>query len=378
MQPRRLNERISLRPKDKIPYGYYAAYHLLPTLFPHADIKMDRAEPMHWSNIDMDKGNQAVILSCAYFSPDELELKHLASFARKGNYVFIITPSISYDVNKFFGLSSSYFAENEGFKNDDYDSLAVALESPPFATRQKYIYPGRRMSYAATLQDSAHGIILGRNNIGRPNFLYFKAGEGSVSIHLSPLAFSNYFILHKNNIQYYQQALSVIPQNVTAINWNEYYLFNGNKNEEPNFLKVLFRYPPFKWALLTAAATILLFALLYMRRRQRMIPAMQKPNNESLDFIKTIGRLYHDKKDHTNLAQKMSAYFLDHVRQRYLMSTNSLDDEFVATLHGKTGYDINALNEIVIFIKYVQGNVAITEYQLANFHKQLENFYQNS
>jgi hypothetical protein len=373
-----MNERITLRPNDKIPYGYYAAYHFLPRLFPNAKIGIDKAAPLEWKGIDEESSNQAIIMTGSYFLADEAELRQLINFARRGNHIFIITTALSYEANQFFGLSGSYFGDDEGFKNEYNDSIGAQLTSPPFPSAQKYLYPGKRISYSASAKDDKKRIVLGRNNAGRANFFYFKAGEGSISIHLSPMAFTNYFILHKNNIEYYQQALSVIPRNVDRIVWNECYLFKRGKSEEPNFLKVLFRYPAFKWALLTAGATILLFAFMYIRRRQRIIPVFKKPANESLDFIKTIGRLYHDKRDHTNLAQKMGVYFLDHVRQRYLLATHTLDDDFVTALHAKTGYDLESLNGIVIFIKYLRNNPIITEHQLIHFHKQLENFYQNS
>ncbi|MER3464789.1 MAG: hypothetical protein C4329_10650 [Chitinophagaceae bacterium] len=378
LQPRKMNERLSLRTKDKIPYGFYAAYHLLPELFTHASVSLDKSQMLRWDDIQTDSGNQAVVMVCTYFDPEEYELRQLANFVKRGNHVFIIAASLSEQANKYFGLSSSFIDDDEGFKNEDNDSLGVQLAVPPFTSDQKYLYSGKRISYTTALHDSSKGLVLGSNNAGHPNFLYFKAGEGIITIHLSPLAFSNYFILHKNNIEYYQQAMSVIPQSVDRIVWNEYYLFRKSKNDEPSILKVLFRYPSFKWALLTAGTTILLFALLYMRRRQRMVPLINKPKNESLDFVKTIGRLYYDKEDHTNLAKKMAAYFLDHVRQRYLLATHTLNDDFVATLHAKSAYDKEELATIVTFINYLKNGAAVNEYQLARFHKQLETFYQNS
>ncbi len=47
-KPRRLNERITLKQKDKIPYGFYAARNLLPSLFPNAKIYTDKRSPGYW------------------------------------------------------------------------------------------------------------------------------------------------------------------------------------------------------------------------------------------------------------------------------------------------------------------------------------------
>ncbi len=145
--------------------------------------------------------------------------------------------------------------------------------------------------------------------------MFMNAGEGAVYIHTSPLVFSNYFILHKNNIPYFQQAVSVIPASVNKVLWNEYYLTKQNtpSQREPGWLRVLFQYKAFRWGLITAMATLFVFILLEMRRKQRIIPIIEKSKNDSLDFVQTIGRLYYDKKDHKDLSKKMGIYFLDHV-----------------------------------------------------------------
>jgi hypothetical protein len=62
-------------------------------------------------------------------------------------------------------------------------------------------------------------------------------------------------------------------------------------------------------AFVVLAAILLLYVLLNMRRKQRYIPIVKKPSNDSLDFVKTIGRLYFDKADHKNLCRKMASFF---------------------------------------------------------------------
>ena len=109
-----------------------------------------------------------------------------------------------------------------------------------------------------------------------------------------------------------------------------------------------------------------------------MIPLYGKPKNDSLDFVKTLGRLYFDRKDHQNLAVKMSAYFLEHVRARYKLPTHTLDEEFINTLHFKTGYPEPETKAIVERIQSINSSNYITDTELGNFHKQLELFYQNT
>ncbi|MBD0333333.1 MAG: hypothetical protein ICV66_11825 [Chitinophagaceae bacterium] len=181
------------------------------------------------------------------------------------------------------------------------------------------------------------------------------------------------------HIVYYQNVLSVIPKHVRKIVWNEYYLSKPyfQKKKDPNWFKVLFQYSSFKWALSTAIATLFVLILMEMRRRQRYIPVIQKPVNDSLDFVTTMGRLYYDKKDHKNLAKKMAVYFLEHIRS-YKISVANTDDSFVKLLHLKTGYSVLELQSIVSFINYINTVPAISEKQLTDFHSKLELFYEHT
>jgi hypothetical protein len=376
---RKMDERITLRQADKIPYGTSAAKSLLPSLFPAASVYFNKTYPAYWDSINTSGTNQAVILISDHFNADEDELSRLLSFVKEGNYVFIVAKSFSYDAIGYF-----HFSYNENslaqLMNAAEDSLRIKLEKPFFTSDKLFVYPGKKYESSFYAIDTLHTKILGRTEEGQPNFVQLNAGRGSVFIHAAPLAFSNYFILHKNNIEYYQNTLSVIPASVNKVLWNEYYLVKpqGNNEKEPNWLGVLMQHPSFKWGLVTGIATLLFFVILGMRRRQRMIPAYERPKNDSLDFVKTLGRLYYDKKDHKNLAKKISTYFLDHVRSRYKLATQTMDEAFVQNLHYKTNYPVDDLKQIINFINDLDSMPAISEGQLSSFHNQVELFYQNT
>lgn len=379
-KPRKMDERITLRKQDKIPYGFYAARNLLPSLFPSAAIFSDKRSPGYWDSIYSEEKNQAVFIISKEFNATETELNEILNFAEKGNYVFIICKYFSYQTNDFFGFNDTLFVEENDYTTANLDSLSVQLVSPRFKNSGTYIYPGKKYGGFFKTIDTGYATILGKNGEGFPNFIQLKAGDGAVYIHTSPLAFSNYFILHKNNMPYFEQAFSVIPATVNKILWNEYYLTKRNeqKQREPGWLSVLLKYKTFRWALLTVMATLLVFVLLEMRRKQRPIPVIEKTKNDSLDFVQTIGRLYYDKKDHKDLAKKMGVYFLDHVRNRYKITADELDEGFINALHLKTAYDVNKIKSIVDFIQQLEQRSNIKEQELGGFHNQLESFYQNT
>jgi hypothetical protein len=118
--------------------------------------------------------------------------------------------------------------------------------------------------------------------------------------------------------------------------------------------------------------------LMETRRKQRYIPVIEKPKNDSLDFVKTIGRLYYDRGDHKNLCKKMGSYFLEHVRNRYKLPTNKLDEDFIKSLQFKSGCEEAEIRGIVSFIKYIDDAPVIKDDELSDFYKQLESFYKKA
>jgi hypothetical protein len=375
---RKMDERITLKEKDKIPYGFAAAKELSASLFPNASFFSDENVPGYWDEISMNSGKQAVIVVAGYFNADDTELNRLMRFVKNGNYVFVITQSFSEEAQSAFRFT--YGQDGSIIFGGGGDSLKVRLMKPFFPSDSLYIYPGKKFGSWFESLDTLHTMVLGRNEDNNPNFVRFNYGDGALFIHSAPLAFSNYFILHKNNIHYFEQAMSVIPNDINKIVWNEYYLINRRSKDqrEPNWLSVLLRYNEFRWGFGTLLFLLLLWLLLNSRRRQRMIPAHPRPQNDSLDFVKTMGRLYYDRKDHQNLAKKMSVYFFEHVRSTYKLPTHTLDDAFVEALNYKSGYSLEKLNEIISFVRNVRNGGHVNEQQLINFHNQLESFYQNT
>jgi hypothetical protein len=140
----------------------------------------------------------------------------------------------------------------------------LSLQPDPTKQKENYEYPGRRVAtfMSETNQDVTY--ILGRDDFNRPNFIRLKSGKGNFYIHTAPLAFSNYFLLHKSNIHYYESVLSNLPKDAKQVVWDEYYLFKRNNNydedqDKKGFMSVLLEFKEFRWAFI--AALILLAAL---------------------------------------------------------------------------------------------------------------------
>jgi hypothetical protein len=380
-----LDERMTFSKDDKIPYGTWLAFNNLPGMFPEAIVRINVKEPGYWDSLSQYEDHQALVILSPRFYPDHYEFKKLLSFIENGNDVFVSTRVVSATVEEYLNAKIGNFELVELMQNSKVKQkpVAVKLEQPVFKDSNEYSYPGVGSRGWFYNVDTVMSDILGRDEKQRINFIHLKAGKGNLYMHLSPVAFTNYFLLQRKNLEYYESVFSLINPEVRTIAWDEYYLNKKNyysSNDEDNeeskgFLAELFKYRELKWALLLASAGLLLYVLLEMRRRQRYIPVINPPKNDSLDFVRTIGRLYYEKGDHANLSRKMTSYFLEHVRSRYKLSTNNLNDNFIKQLQFKSGVDEHEIRDIVAFIQYTDSGASLTQKQVGAFHKQLENFY---
>ena len=384
-----LDERITLKRQDKIPYGTYAAYQNLEYIFPKATIYTNKYEPGYWDSVSLYDSQQALIAVCRNFRADEGEMRNLIRFVENGNDVFISTRYLSAVADNILDCNSSAYDLSIIPVESLAANMKIRLKAPPFAAPLNYSYPGKTFNTFFTTIDTTTTEVLGYDESGNPNFIHLRAGKGNFYVHTEPLAFSNFFVLHKENKNYYEKALSVINPDVTKIIWDEYFLDKREAFEEPDRdrkdwfttlmnLKNSNDQKPFIPAFLLLILLLLLYVLLGMRRTQRHIPVITKPRNDSLDFVKTIGRLYYDREDHKNLSRKMAAYFLEHVRNKYKLPTGTLDEHFIEQLRFKTGLEEGEIRGIVTFIKYLDEEPGISHRSLTDFHKQLESFYKKA
>ncbi|MBX2921273.1 MAG: DUF4350 domain-containing protein [Chitinophagaceae bacterium] len=379
------DHRVTLNRKDKIPYGTYVAYNNLKYIFPEASLNVNKKEPGYWEDeiVKYDTGNQTMFIVTKEFNATRQELTELFHFVSRGNDVLIAAYDFSLDARLFFHMNLSY--ADAGYQIDDFipslDTLELSLSSSPFTKEpSQFKYPGRKFYSFFDSFDTSMSYVMSRTIDSAVVCLRMRAGNGSFFIHTAPLAFSNYFLLHKQNISYYNNLLSALDPATTNVIWDEYFIHKPayDQPKDPSPLRVLLAQRSFRTGLLTALVGLILFMALGLKRRQRMIPVIKSPANDSLDFVKTIGRLYFQKKDNRNLAQKMTAYFTEYVHNHYHIPTDNMDNDFVVRLSQKSGCDEKTIQLITDCIKFVQENSALHDQQLSEFYTSLNKFYKTS
>jgi hypothetical protein len=367
-----LNRRISLSRHDDIPYGTRVAYESLSHLFPDANITtMSNANPVPVGGTTGT--NQVLIIVSSSVVADASDVTTLMNFIQQGNQVFISANRVSENLLKELSIRTTH--ERPFF--EEPDSLTVGVYNPVNAGYQTFSYPGDSYDNYITRLDSQYTSILGRDKRGRPNFvrLSYKGG-GAIYLQFAPLAFSNFFLLHKQNIAYYENAFSYLSANTREIIWDEYYRYDHTR--EFSAFQYILGNPALRWAFWLLLLLIAVIYLFDSKRRQREIPVIGALSNTSLDFVRTIGRLYFQRRDNHNLAMKMVAHFQDQVRTRFHLTVTTLDESFVDRLAYRTGYPKQTLTPLVGYMQELPSKAYISDDELLDFHQQLEAFYKHT
>jgi hypothetical protein len=383
----KMNQRVTIWRKDKIPYGTFYTFEQLPHIFPNAEVIIDKESPDKRMNIfqpnfsdiqfklNSNKGKTAQVIICHEVYPSPSEVKALMNFVYEGNQLFISAFEIGRELLDTLDLRAAALLNY-------YDSLTVSVQNPLDDSARSFTYPGKSYdSYFSSL-DSGYTTVLGWDDFNRPNFVKIGYDNGgAIYLHLAPTAFSNFFLLHKENKCYYDLVFSNLPQSTELVVWGDYFRTHKNGADRAGARQTfawMMSQPALAWMVSLALLLFLLIYLFESKRKRRPIPVRLPLRNSSLDFVKTIGRLYYQRRDNKNLVQKMTAHFLDYVRSRYNIPTSRIDDEFINKLSYKTGIDHSLINNIVYQSKYLSDKTSVTDSELLFYNDQLQNFYKQA
>jgi len=366
--------------QDKNPYGTYYIYEMLQGYFEgyeFEDLKTNFAE----TDLENLEEPAIYIFVGDYQGWDYKDCSDFLDFISKGNQGFIsarIVPddlmnminnwySKKYDGNLFFTArkANATFTEYENagpfsfnFKEKDFDSF------------YKWDYFNKIVT--------EHEIL---GYIGeKENFVKIPYGEGVLYLHSTPLTFTNFHMIEDKGYEHASLVFSYLePANIY---WDKKLAVDRNITEKPKNrnsvspLSYILSQQSLRWAWYLLVLLVVMFFLFRSKRRQRIIPVILPNVNTSLEFAKTIGRLYYKQNDHQKLAGYKVRNFTLFVRNRYRISTKTIDNKFAERLAEKSETSLKDIQYIVNTINYINEN-QISGDLLIQFHLALDTFYKN-
>lgn len=378
LSPKPISWKASYVKKDKIPYGASALHQMLPFLFGKKNIS-DEELPLYSVLHDSDFKNTNYILINDLLSIDTLELNELSEFVRKGNNVFIAANKLEGGFYPHFNIKTAdAFFEDPSFRSDS-GSINMFGDSPTkinfvskkLKTKEGYTFSKVfRNSYFSTI-DTSRTIILGMTSDHRPNFISMKEGAGHFYFCSVPEAFINYHFSKAEGNEYACKALSFLP--VQDVLWDEYYKTGRFIDKSP--LNVIFRHPSLLSAYYLLIISLLIFMIIGIKRKQRVIPVWKPLKNTTLEFVDVVGTLYFQKGDHKNMAEKKISYFLDYIRTTFHLKTSIYDEEFIERMSNLSGIEKNKIIDLFNYFKEISGKNKISQQELMKLEKDIEGFY---
>ena len=352
--------------QDKIPYGTYILHNELLHFFPGATVtntNQNLYDLFHNSN----NINSNYLIVSKSVNISKYDYKELVAYIEKGNSVLISAlgwgGKFADTLDISTGVELKKKQEGLNFTNEKLKE------------QKSYQYDKDITSEYFVSFDTAHAVVLGKNENGHVTLLRFKYGSGTLYLCANPLIFSNYALLNDRGDDYATKVLSYLPKS-KAIYWDEYQ--NGDIPEDTSPMRVFFNNPALSWAYYLSLFGIVIFILYEMKRRQRIIPIIEPLKNSTVEFANVVGQVYYEQRNNMNIAQKMIVFFYEHLRTNYYLKTNPLDAEFVERLSQKTGIEFSFAQELIGHIKYVLIQHQVGDHELIRLNQLIEQFYKKT
>lgn len=367
--------------RDKNPFGANIAYRLLKSAYPTytiTDKKTDFKDT--WENISDTNALYVCMAPRLFVNSDDVSA--MMDFVEEGNTLFIAAGQVDALLMDKLGCSQVYSSPAVEQLVGKMKTTWVSAAFEPGSKYGYYYYPFETYFTDITSDDIR---VMGYNEKHQPNFIVYFRGRGKLFLQCDPRAYSNYFLLKENNYAYLKNSFAFASMQPQHIYWDDHYykLSSRNNDEDDNnndqsSLSEIMKYPPLKAAFWLSLLLLLLYILFGGKRVQRIIKPIKPNENTTVTFTETIGRLYLQKKDNKNIADKMITYFNEYIRNTYFLNTNHINDDFITVLSRKSGVERGRVDTLYRSIVATQGSDVVSDYQLLSLQEQVQQFYKHT
>ena len=363
VRPRPINWRPSYTSVSKIPFGCFVLFNELPNIFSNSEVKSVESS-MYDALLQRDStilSNYLIINDYIYL--DEQETNQVLKYVANGNHVFIATNNLT---GKLADTLNIEVTQQYGIQED---SVKASFTNKSFQQKDFFFTRGVNPSYFVSL-DTLNTEVLGHlefkssslletnkeeTNV-RPNFIKTSFGKGNFIINTLPVAYTNFYILD-NNKNYTTQSLSYLNNHL--LYWDDYKKSGRKVITSP--MRFVLNQPALKWGYYLLVIGLLLFVVFKAKREQRIIPVIKPLENSSVAFAKTVGSLYYQNRDYTNLNNKKITYFLTYIRNRYYVNTTILDENLITQLSAKASKSKDETKALIELIESLKNKPVHTE-----------------
>lgn len=365
--PEPVNWNYSFSEKDKIPMGCWVLKKdLLPRLFNEQLITVNNGSL--FQTLDSQSfQNKNLIIITSDFNPDPADLDQLLDFVSQGNQVFLAAFHFSKSL-----ADTLKFTTKVNLPSIDSlmkSKVRLTLVNPLLKEPSGYKFSQNMPEHYFASLDTVNSIILGLDQNNHINFVKERFGKGKIYIHCQPTVFTNYHLLY-SNYSYVSGILSYLPESSTV--WDEYYKPFKRISTSP--MRFVLSRKPLKTAYFLLIMLVIIYMLFEGKRRQRAMPLIKPLENTSLDFLRTLGKLYYRQQNHQDLAKKILIYFNDFIHNRYFINVDKITRDYFTVLSAKSGVNELLIEEIYNIAGKIQSKNKEPGSQIIKLYQKIHEF----
>ena len=384
--PQRYDWTATFDSKDRNPFGCYVMDSVFKQMMP----KGYRVEDSTLYQLSQTPGARHVLIVANYLPITDRDTAAIRKIAEKGGKIMIAGYVYDSDVDSL--LFSFLGASVKGYDGFSLKGLKQQIESeasymydtirwvaPPYSQCDYRVYRMLRHAYVDTCGHHAGWTSLAQSTskawddrlkyeqVTDVVAVKRKFGNGEVILVSMPLLFTNYMVLDKGASGLVFRLMNemadrpVVRLHSTAERDRSEQLAN-----DEGLFRSLLKSPPLQWALYFTMLVILLFFIFTARRRQRVIPFIEPPKNNTLEFVQLIGTLYFQRKDHAGLVKTKFAYFADVVRRHTGVDVFDVGDSdhtfrILSSRCGQTYEEVAQTIKELRFIYANENNISVND-----------------
>lgn len=363
-----LNWTPSYAANDRVPLGTYVFYESLKSDF-RGKIEEIKIPPYEYLNDTPGNGTYFFLNDRVIF--DKEEIKDLLNWVSAGNTAFISAINFGDQLTDTLKLSLSTHIDSKDFTSKP----SLDLVNPALKLKQAAAIDRDIVARYFDKIDTSRHVVLGTSVFEnekdeKVNFIKAEFGEGNIYLHTVPQAFSNYFILKRDNYRYAEALMAYFSEQ--NILWDAYY--KSGKSFFTSPLYILLNNRELKWAYYFVLLASILFILFEGKRKQRPIPVKKSPPNRSLEFTETVSQLYIERKKFHELGLKKIMLFFEHIRNNYRLDPSEPNESFYRNLAGKTQNSLDETRALFQRISKFQEKKESTKDEFFELSKSINTF----
>lgn len=376
-KPKKINWYPSFVAHHKIPYGTYVLNDLMEKYFPDKVQQIQKPPFEFLTRTDSIKGTYFFVNESVSF--EEAELNALLDWVHQGNKMYVASNSFERKLLDTLNLNQQNVYNNGQLEPLFYYELVnpkikdkrVKFTKDYYTTAFDQIdtVSTTVLGQVYTPGDSTETIEKHLNVIKQP------FGKGEIVLTSFPKAFTNYFILKDNNLEYTSGLLSYLDRD------GNIYMDNFHKSGKSFYTSPMYLFlntKEFKWAYYLILIGSLIYIIFEGKRKQRAIPVVTPLKNQTLAFTRTIADMYYEKGEMQLITKHKIDYFLEYLRSKLHIATQNLEDEtFLRNLAMRSNTELEEVKNLMGLIGKLKTKPNVSEIELKNLNKKIQAFKAN-